>query len=71
MGQVLCKKCLSSDDELPEQVTEVLTLNDDQVSTSRLIYLPAEMIDMILKFLDKENKKKLRLVSERYITLYL
>ena len=42
-----------------------------QLSTSNLTFLPAEIIEMIRKFLDRENKKKLRLVNERYLFLII
>ena len=62
MGENLSKRQLRSDG-----YNEASTLND-QLATSNLSLLPPEIIDMILKFLDRKNKMKMRLVNERYST---
>ena len=71
MSEVPSKSSYELHEEVPEVInndqvsaSEVLTMNDE-IATGSLIYLPAEMIDTILKFLDRKNKKKLRLVNER------
>ena len=59
-----------SNNEVTEVVADVSTLNAP-LATSNMNFLPAEIIEIILKFLDRKNKEKLRLVNERYLIIFI